>query len=237
MGNMAKRLKKRRLILPKKQTTYLADKGYYSGSDLAKMKKMGIKIIVPRQAGTDPKEQPKQFHTASFQFNADTDTYRCPMGHILTRSANRKRNLSKRIYSNKSACKQCVNQVECIRGKAPYRSLVRRKYANIYDSTDRVYAQNTEVYKLRKQLVEHPFGTIKRNMNGGYFLLRTLPKVRAEAALFALAYNIKRAFNVLGFKEIMARLNACSSSFSFYFLLSYFMPVSKISFLPLLLVG
>lgn len=56
---------------------------------------------------------------------------------------------------------------------------------------------------LRKCVSEHPFGTIKRAMNGGYFLLRGMKKVDGETALLCLGYNIKRAMNLLGFKKMM----------------------------------
>ena len=69
-----------------------------------------------------------------------------------------------------------------------------------------------DIYKLRQQIVEHPFGTVKRTMDGGYFLLRTRRKVRTEAALLFLEYDMKRAYNVLGFHEIMARLDAIIST-------------------------
>jgi len=206
MSKMAKRLKKRRLILPKGRTAYLTDKGYYSGEDLAKMKKLGIKAIVPRQDHAYPKGQPEQFRCTHFQYNPHTNTYTCPMGHILSLSASRKPDPTRLRYHNKAACKQCPHSKNCISGKATFRTVTRSEYTNTYEAADRTYAQNSELYKLRKQLVEHPFGTIKRTMNGGYFLLRTLPKVRGEAALFFLAYNIKRAVNILGFKDIMHRL-------------------------------
>jgi hypothetical protein len=51
--------------------------------------------------------------------------------------------------------------------------------------------------KLRKTLVEHPFGTIKRHMDQEYFLMRWLPNVGAEMSLTVLAYNIKRAIKIL----------------------------------------
>jgi len=47
-------------------------------------------------------------------------------------------------------------------------------------------------------------------MHGYYFLLRTRRKVRTEVALLFLGYNLKRVYNVLGFSEIMARLDAVS---------------------------
>lgn len=55
----------------------------------------------------------------------------------------------------------------------------------------------------RKNLSEHPFGTIKRAMNAGYFLLKGMTKVAGEFALFCLGYNIKRATNLLGFTKMM----------------------------------
>ena len=55
----------------------------------------------------------------------------------------------------------------------------------------------------RKCLAEHPFGTIKRTMNQGYFLMRGLTKVTAEASLTILAYNLKRVINILGVRTMM----------------------------------
>ena len=51
--------------------------------------------------------------------------------------------------------------------------------------------------------MEHPFGTIKRGMNMGYFLCKRLPAVRAEMSLTVLAYNLKRVLNILSFPELM----------------------------------
>jgi len=74
-------------------------------------------------------------------------------------------------------------------------------------NAERLQSQKT-LYRRRQELVEHPFGTIKRTMNGSYYLLRTLPKVSTETALMFLGYNIKRVINVLGFEKMMAKLAA-----------------------------
>lgn len=63
--------------------------------------------------------------------------------------------------------------------------------------------ENPEKMKLRKQLVEHPFGIIKRGMNQGYFLLKGIKKVATEMSLTVMAYNIKRALNILGVQEMI----------------------------------
>ena len=54
--------------------------------------------------------------------------------------------------------------------------------------------------------VEHPFETIKQWMNGGAFLMRGLDKVRGEFSLTALAYNLRRVLNIVGFADLMAAL-------------------------------
>ena len=57
-------------------------------------------------------------------------------------------------------------------------------------------------------IVEHPFGTIKRIWGYSYFLTRGLKSVNIESGLAFLAYNITRAMNILGVKEIVRRLKA-----------------------------
>jgi Transposase DDE domain len=64
-------------------------------------------------------------------------------------------------------------------------------------------AENPEKVEQRKCLAEHPFGTIKRAMNQGYFLMRGLTKVGTEMSLTILAYNLKRAINILGVRTMV----------------------------------
>lgn len=58
----------------------------------------------------------------------------------------------------------------------------------------------------RQELVEHPFGTIKRAFNQGYMLLKRLPKVGAEISLTMLAYDITRVINIVGVKKLMEEM-------------------------------
>jgi Transposase DDE domain len=62
------------------------------------------------------------------------------------------------------------------------------------------------IMKLRQQLVEHPFGTIKFWNDQRHFLMKGLEKVKGEFSLSTLAYNIKRAINVLGVRALVAAL-------------------------------
>jgi hypothetical protein len=60
--------------------------------------------------------------------------------------------------------------------------------------------------RLRKQLVEHPFGTIKHWMGSTHFLMKRLENVQTEMSLHVLAYNMRRAINILGVPAMMAAL-------------------------------
>jgi hypothetical protein len=64
-------------------------------------------------------------------------------------------------------------------------------------------AKCPEILEQRRQAVEHPFGTIKQSMNQGAFLMRGLQQVRGEFSLTALAYNLRRALNIVGFIDLM----------------------------------
>jgi transposase len=65
-----------------------------------------------------------------------------------------------------------------------------------------------EILDTRREIVEHPFGSIKQWMNQGAFLMRGLDKVHAEFSLTALVYNIRRAINILGVEELMRAMRA-----------------------------
>jgi hypothetical protein len=66
---------------------------------------------------------------------------------------------------------------------------------------------NPVILKLRKQLIEHPFGTIKFWNDQRHFLMRGLEKVKAEFSLSTLAYDIKRALNLIGVRGLIGALN------------------------------
>jgi len=69
---------------------------------------------------------------------------------------------------------------------------------------------NRDKYKRRQAIVEHPFGTIKRSWGYYYTLLKGKEKVEAEYSLVFLTYNLRRAINILGVKDLLERIKACS---------------------------
>lgn len=208
LDNMVKRL----IRLGYRKFTTLEDKGYYKGADLEKCEKRKVLAIGARQAPPSPKGRPKRFAVDRFSYDKTTDTYQCPEGAVL--SSVSAKDTKQRKYLNKEACSKCAHVATCTGGEDKHRFILRGEYADVYDRADQTFKDNPELYALRQQTVEHPFGTVKRTQDGYYFLLRTRRKVRCEVALMLLGYNLKRAVKELGFKEIMARLDGLAYCFS-----------------------
>lgn len=79
LSRMAKRLKR----LGYRHFTLLADRGYYNGEDLKKVKRYKIKAVVSRQRSVEPKKQPQWFRSGGFHYDAERDACLCPAGQTL----------------------------------------------------------------------------------------------------------------------------------------------------------
>lgn len=67
---------------------------------------------------------------------------------------------------------------------------------------------NQQHLRKRNTVVEHPYGTVKRWHGAGYLLTKGRLKVAAETGLSFLAYDFRRAINLLGTKKIMDEIMA-----------------------------
>ena len=68
--------------------------------------------------------------------------------------------------------------------------------------------ENPQAMRVRRETVEHPFGTLKMRMGATHFLMKRLPKVATEMALSVLAYNLTRVMNIIGVKPLIAAMGA-----------------------------
>ena len=87
-----------------------------------------------------------------------------------------------------------------------YRRISRWANEAVLDRMAERLAARPDLLQVRRESVEHPFGSIKQRMNQGYFLMRGLEKVRAEFSLTALAYNFIRTVNLVGIPKMLAAL-------------------------------
>jgi Transposase DDE domain len=67
---------------------------------------------------------------------------------------------------------------------------------------------NPQAMRVRRETVEHPFGTLKMRMGATRFLMKRLPKVATEIALHVLACNLTRVINIIGVKPLLAAIQA-----------------------------
>jgi Transposase DDE domain len=107
---------------------------------------------------------------------------------------------------NKLAREGCAIRSRCTNGK--FRTVARYENEAVLDRMQARLAKRPHILDRRREMVEHPFGSIKQWMNQGAFLMRGLEKVRGEFSLTALAYNLRRVLNLVGFDELMAAVAA-----------------------------
>ena len=112
------------------------------------------------------------------------------------------RGLKKINYANRSACRDCRLRTKCTGNS--FRSVSRLENEAVLDRMEARIAKQPEIFARRRETVEHPFGSIKQWMNQGAFLMRGIEKVRGEFSLTALAYNLRRVLNLVGFRTLMA---------------------------------
>jgi hypothetical protein len=114
--------------------------------------------------------------------------------------------MTKIDYANPAACRDCPLRRRCT--DAGFRAVSRLEHEDALDRMAERLKARPEILDRRRETVEHPFGTIKQWMNQGAFLTRGLDKVRGEFSLTALAYNMRRALNILGIEQMMAAVRA-----------------------------
>jgi transposase len=205
MGLLQQTAEPAREILGVETIDVAADKGYFRTEDIAACEAAGLTPHVPRpQRG--PAVTNGYFRKDEFRYDHQADAYICPAGQVLaTKYESRLRELKKVDYSNRAACLVCSIRARCTN---QFRKVSRLENEGVLDRMAERLAARPELLDRRREIVEHPFGTIKQWMNQGAFLMRGLPKVRAEFSLTALVYNLRRALNILGMDALMRAVRA-----------------------------
>jgi transposase len=186
------------------QINVVADRGYYSHEQLRRCAEQGIETYVPKpvpkQAGTGG------YPLERFTYDAKEDLFRCPENRLLTRHEDsRKGQLWYRVYyAGRAACRDCPVRAQCTRGK--YRKLTVSVDEALVTAAQARLREHPQIFTQRRNLVEHPFGTMKFWQGYYHFLTTRLERVRAEFTLSCLAYNFRRVLNVLGVGPLLTAL-------------------------------
>ena len=182
----------------------LSDKGFYVEKDVFDCEVNGIRVFMPIPAAFNPYKSvgvPEAgFYSDRFVYDAAKDVYVCPIGNEMPfwKRSNRGKGFDGRLYKS-ICCVSCSVRDKCTRNKRG-RYMFRGEYDGAVDRLrDRLFtSEGKEKCRLRRTLVEHPFGTIKRAFNQGYLLLKGFRKVKGEVGFTMLAYNMRRVINIFG---------------------------------------
>jgi len=198
MGNMLRRAKS---ILRTNEFTALFDKGYHTGSEFKMAHDLDINTLVaiPRQTFQAPDPA---YNAENFTYIPDGDYYLCSQNQQLTTTGkwHKTEAYSFKRYATK-ACKSCSAKKLCTKsvlGKGVHRSEFH-KY--IQHNKERVEL-NKVLYKRRQAIVEHPYGTIKRQWGFSYIMTKKSQKrASADVGFMMTAYNLRRIINILGMER------------------------------------
>ena len=183
------------------QVTALADRGYFYGDQVLACEGTGVAPIVPKTL-TSSGAKLGFFTRQDFIYDTEHDHYTCPAGAKLTKAKRRADHTEDLdFYRHLSACFTCPLKSRCTPTKL--RRIKRWVNEDVLDRMQDRLDRMPEAMGVRRQTVEHPFGTLKAWMGATHFLTRTLDKVRAEMSLHILAYNLKRMITIFGVGPLM----------------------------------
>jgi len=194
-----------REVLGKKDLKVLADRGYFSGEEILKCEQAGMTPLVPKPL-TNNSATSGRFDKRDFKYDAKRDRYQCPAGeYAIWRFTSVEKGMAIHKYWS-SACPKCPIRSACTTSN--YRRLARWEHEDVIERMHRRLDRMPEAGRLRRQTVEHTFGTLKSWMGATHFLTRTFPRVRTEMSLHVLAYNLKRVIQILGVQPLVAAIRA-----------------------------
>lgn len=200
LSNMAKQAK---VALATEELQAIADRGYYNGDEIVACETAGIVPIVSKPMTSSAKAEGR-FDKEDFVFDATNGEYRCPAGSRLKWRFARTEDghLINRYWS--SDCPRCAIKEKCT--PSDYRRVSRYEHEASLEAMQRRIDLSPEVMRIRRQTVEHPFGTIKNWMGANHFLTKSLDRVRTEMSLHVLAYNLKRVMKIMGIGALVTAL-------------------------------
>ena len=205
MGLLTQTAEPAREILGVETIDVVADRGYFKIEDIEACEQAGcVPHVAKPQRGSSVREG--LFRKDEFRYDAGLDAYVCPAGKLLTPiRRGRMRDLERTDYGNPKACRACQLRPRCTNDA---RSVFRLENEDVLDRMAERLKARPAILDRRREVVEHPFGSIKQWMYQGAFLMRGLANVRAEFSLTALAYNLRRALNILGVEAMTAAVAA-----------------------------
>jgi len=205
-GNLTLVAEHAQRALRKKDITVIADKGYFSRLDIKATQDLGMTALVP-QVDTSGSKTKGIFNKSLFRYDKSRDIYICPVGKELPHRRNViDKGVEQKVYANHIACRDCHVRSQCTHAKVGPRRMHRWVHEDDIDVMQARLDNAPETTVIRKQTVEHPFGTIKMWMGASHFLMKRKKNVSTEMSLHVLAYNLKRMMSIVGIPTLIAAM-------------------------------
>jgi len=183
----------------------VADRGYFKGEEILACEEAGITVTLPKPQTSGAKSEGR-FGKPDFVYLPAEDVYRCPAGDKLTYryTTEEDRQTLHRYWT--SVCPICPIKDQCTKGKE--RRITRWEHEHVVEAVQTRLDKNPQAMRVRRETAEHPFGTIKAWMGATHFLTKTIPRVSTEMSLHVLAYNLKRAMQIVGIAPLLMAMRA-----------------------------
>jgi len=193
------------------QMNVLADKGYHSGRELKACEDLGVSTYISPKESSSTVSNP-DFAMERFVYDEKQDTYTCPAGETMQTNGrwynknlkNGRKSYHFKHYRTKS-CKNCHLRIQCTSNKLG-RLIERTEFQPYVDRNNDRVNSNPDYYRQRQQIIEHQFGTIKRQWHFDYMLTKGKEMVLGEVYLAFTGYNLKRTLSVMGFDDLMSKI-------------------------------
>ena len=198
-------------LLNLKEFNTLSDAGYSTGDQFQACKATGITTFSSPMPSTAPSND--CIPTSKFIYNKKDDSYKCPSGDRMKKIGNSVNRGSYRAFVYKTnACKTCTIREKCTKNKSG-RVIERSEYQELIDANKERVLANPDYYKLRQPIIEHQFGTLKRQWGFSFTLMRGKKNVLTEVNLMVMIYNLHRAMKISGIKILRQKLKELFSLF------------------------
>ena len=203
------------------KTIVVADAGYFEEHEIieaAKDERFDIYISHPRDSqaqktkvqAKEGKIPAKGFSKDDFKYGKDKDIFECPVGKILTREGNGyidKRSGTRKFKYSCRECDECEQRSSCTNDKTGRSVKVTEYFCEITEFREKCNSDpGKKLLSKRKEIVEHPFGTIKHSWGYRCFMQKGKDKVSSEFSFIAFIYNLKRVMNIVEFDRLMAAI-------------------------------
>jgi len=190
-------------LLNIENSTVIADTGYYNGTEIKNCIDDGMKVFI-KKARANNSTKDNEFRKEKFLYNKEQDIYICPAGNKLFFFENTSKNRIKYRRYKCSDCNSCKYKNACT-SSASGRTIQRWEHEDVLESVCQDTLDNNDIYKQRRCIVEHPFGTVKRTLGYSFFLRRQIDNVDAEASSMFIAYNFKRLLSMFSTQELIKK--------------------------------